>query len=602
MLAGAGLPAGRTGAGASDQRGGGAVRAREHGPLARGSKLLKYEIEAELGRGGHAWVYQALDPFLGRRVAIKVLHRAGGVSDELLRRGRLEAQLLVRLRHPNIVEVIDAGVSDHGQLYIVMELLRGRPLRAVLRHHGRLRVDEALPLFRQVAEGVELAHRERAVHRDLKPENIFVGPENRPKVLDFGIAKVAGAVGITTQKDLVHGTMLYMSPEQLQGVGATARSDVYALGTVMYEALLGRHPCILHGPMPSVAELARIQTFVQAPPIDQLDTTIPRHVARLVTRAIAKHPDDRFQSMTELADALAEAEKRFFFETGSQSLGPLRDLSAGPAPASSGAPASVRPSGAHTFEALAVSPARAADRDTDASGPPALASDENPLHSVQHTERLSRDALDPATPNPTRTRESLGDATPSTEPHVSPLAERTTLPLTSYGRPLKLGALAGIVLGGVVLVFTRDGTVPRAASLPPTLTVAPPAVARPNPLGTSTLVRAPMAITSTALASTAPDRPEPAPLATTLVSARPKDARLAPAAGTGVTKPLAPPLEEPRTRAKRKSVVAAKKETGSVSTAPPAKATKQSPQPKPNPTTENPLEKPFSFPSNEPLN
>jgi serine/threonine protein kinase len=577
------------------------VRTREHGPLGRGSKLLKYEIEAELGRGGHAWVYRALDPFLGRRVAIKVLHRAGGVSDELLRRGQLEAQLLVRLRHPNIVEVIDAGVSDQGQLYIVMELLRGRPLRAVLRHHGRLRVDEALPLFRQVAEGVELAHRERAVHRDLKPENIFVGPENRPKVLDFGIAKVAGAVGITTQKDLVHGTMLYMSPEQLQGVGATARSDVYALGTAIYEALLGRHPCILHGPMPSVAELARIQTFVQAPPIDQLDPTIPRHVARLVTRAIAKHPDDRFQSMTELADALAEAERRFFFETGSQSLGPLRDLSAGPASASSGAPASAGPSGAHTFEPLAVSPARAAERDTDASGPPALASDENPLHPVQHTERLSRDALDPAPPDPARVREALGDATPSTEPHVSPLPERTTVPLFGYGRPLKLGALAGIVLGGVVLVFTGGGSVPRTASLPPTPTLAPPAPARPNSLAASTLMQAPIALASTALASTVTDLPPPAPLATTIVSARPKDARPAPAADTRLAGPLAPPLEEARTRANAKPAVATKKETGPVSTAPPPKAKKQGPQPKPNPTTENPLEKPFSFPSNEPL-
>jgi serine/threonine-protein kinase len=547
---------------------------------------LKYEIEAELGRGGHAWVYQALDPFLGRRVAIKVLHRAGGVSDELLRRGQLEAQLLVRLRHPNIVEVIDAGVSDGGQLYIVMELLRGRPLRSVLRQHGRLRVDEALPLFRQVAEGVELAHRERAVHRDLKPENIFVCPENRPKVLDFGIAKVAGAVGITTQKDLVHGTMLYMSPEQLQGVGATPRSDVYALGTVMYEALLGRHPCILFGEMPSIAELARIQTFVQAPPIDQIDPMIPRHVARLVTRAIAKHPDDRFQSMTELADALAEGEKRFFFETGSHALGPLRDLSVGPSASDSARSAHAPGSGAHTFEPLAVSPARL-ESDTDTSGPPALTSEVAGAEALaQRTERMHRDDLGAGVPptGPAKLAETAtrgaasahNEPTPSTEPHVSPLPEPRREPRAGvhrYAKPVKLGAIAGVMLGGVVLaVGGGNPSQPAVVASSPAsaLIVQPPPPAPAHTMAASALVLPlPQPIGSALSAASATPAAEQRALPSAVASLSPK--------------PLNAP-EKPRVAPATKTPRAPKAEVKPIT------------KPEAKPESQNPFDKPFAFP------
>jgi serine/threonine protein kinase len=279
--------------------------ARE-GPLRLGDKFLKYVVRGLVGKGGHAWVYAGRDEFLERDVAIKILHRSGGVTSDMVRRGRAEAQLLHRLRHRNVVEVLDAGITDEGQLYIVMELLRGRTLREILRTRGRLSVAETLPLFIEMTNGVEAAHALNAIHRDLKPENVFVLHDNTPKILDFGIAKVIDSA-FTTEKDVIHGTMLYMAPEQLEGYRATPRSDIYTFGLMLFETLLGRHPCLLGGGSPTVRELALIQTARTPPSLDELDATIPRHLARVVARAITKRPEQRFSSMSELGAALRDS-------------------------------------------------------------------------------------------------------------------------------------------------------------------------------------------------------------------------------------------------------------------------------------------------------
>jgi serine/threonine-protein kinase len=284
-----------------------AMADRTHGPLRLGERFLKYGIERLLGRGGHAWVYEGHDPFLERKVAVKVLHRPGGVTEDMLRRGRAEAKLLHRLKHPNIVDVFDAGMTESGVLYIVMELLAGTTLREVLRRRVRLPVREALRIFAAVADGVSAAHAAGAIHRDLKPENIVILDDGRAKVLDFGVAKLADSAGLTTEKDVIHGTMLYMSPEQLNGLRATARSDVYAVGLTLYESLAGRHPCLLKNQSPTIRELAVIQTSVRPPFVDELVSSIPRHVARLCDRAVTKVPAQRFASMSELRDALRES-------------------------------------------------------------------------------------------------------------------------------------------------------------------------------------------------------------------------------------------------------------------------------------------------------
>jgi serine/threonine-protein kinase len=276
----------------------------DQGPLGLGEKFLKYSIREIVGRGGHAWVYAGRDEFFDRDVAIKILHRPGGVTPDMLRRGRAEAQLLDRLKHKNVVEVIDAGITNEAQLYIVMELLRGKTLREHLNARDRLTIGETLRLFIQTAEGVEAAHQINAVHRDLKPENLFVLEDGTPKILDFGIAKIVDSAGWSTAKDVINGTILYMSPEQLQGLRATVRSDVYALGLMLYEVLWGKHPCLLSNPSPTVRELAFIQRVKQAPLLSELDPSIPRHVARAVARAMEKLPEKRVASMSELGNAL----------------------------------------------------------------------------------------------------------------------------------------------------------------------------------------------------------------------------------------------------------------------------------------------------------
>jgi serine/threonine protein kinase len=304
------------------------------GPLEIGALFLgKYEVLALIGRGGHACVYHAVNSFMGRHVAIKVLHRPGGIDRDALRRGQAEAQILNRLRHPNIVEVSDAGLTEDGLLYIVMELLEGRSLREVLNQHGSLDVHEVLALATEIAEGLHAAHVTGAIHRDLKPENVFVTRKDGIKILDFGIAKVADAAAWTTDKDVAHGTALYMSPEQLQLAKLTPRSDIYALGVVMYEALLGRHPVPMQidSPNPTVWEISRAVLTREPPMLDELDARIPRNVAALVNRAMAKQPEQRFDTMATVAQALRECRSawRAYAEVHGITV-TSRDLAAGP--------------------------------------------------------------------------------------------------------------------------------------------------------------------------------------------------------------------------------------------------------------------------------
>jgi serine/threonine protein kinase len=277
--------------------------------------LDKYEIRREIGHGGQASIYLGQHIFTAREVAIKVLHSPQGVTREMLARGKSEARALGKLDHPNIVVMHDAGITDDGLFYIVMELLRGQTLRAVLNAHGRLGVEELLRLAIQAGEAVQAAHDVEMIHRDLKPDNLFITKGNRLKVLDFGIAKMLNEIGFTTRKDMVIGSLLYMSPEQVLGQPITAQSDVCALGLIMYLALIGKHPSVLlferelsarnEPPRPAtLADIPHLQLSRMPPLLSQLDPGIPRYVAEVVQRAMARDPKDRFGSMRELVSAL----------------------------------------------------------------------------------------------------------------------------------------------------------------------------------------------------------------------------------------------------------------------------------------------------------
>ncbi|MFC1643164.1 protein kinase [Myxococcota bacterium] len=306
---------------------------RQAGLFRTGDRFLKYEIRSLLGRGGHAFVYHGVDTFLGRDVAIKMIPSQKDHGRELMRRGQAEARFLAEFRHPNVVTVFDAGADDHGLVYIVMERLNGQTLREALRTHRRLAIEEVLLLVAQIADAVQAAHEFGVIHRDLKPDNVFITRNNTAKVLDFGIAKFLSPARLTTQRDLVHGTVLYMSPEHLQGLGVTAKSDVYALGTLAYEALLGCHPCLTRAEPPVSDELVWMQAMRVPEPLDQIDPTIPRYVARVVQRAISKRPEQRFPSMRAMAEAARAAWRRYTGERRAQGF-PLavRDLSEGSHP------------------------------------------------------------------------------------------------------------------------------------------------------------------------------------------------------------------------------------------------------------------------------
>jgi serine/threonine-protein kinase len=326
-------------------------------PVELGSHFAGYRVLELIGQGGQACVFRVHDEFLKKDFALKVLFRAGGVTQEMLTRGQTEAQFLSSVRHPHIVEVVRAGI-ERGLLFIVMELLQGRPLHVVQHLAGRLEVEEVLALAAQVADALAFAHEHQALHRDLKPENVFVCRNNSAKVLDFGVAKLAGGGGWQTQQNLVVGTMLYMSPEQLLGQPLTPASDVYALGLIMYTALSGQHPCLLETDAPSHEELARLQILRVPPRLEQLAAHVPADVGELVAHALAKEPGERIASMAAFGRAIRAALDRRIGEAHRASTPLLvRDLSVcdfdGPA-VQAASVATALPTRTDTYHALPV--------------------------------------------------------------------------------------------------------------------------------------------------------------------------------------------------------------------------------------------------------
>ncbi|HEX4979046.1 MAG TPA: Stk1 family PASTA domain-containing Ser/Thr kinase, partial [Acidimicrobiales bacterium] len=259
----------------------------------------RYEILRHLARGGMAEVYLARDLMLDRPVALKVLFRELSVDRSFVERFRREAQAAANLSHPNVVPVYDWGEED-GTYYIVMEYVEGRTLSQMIRREGPLLPERAADIAADVAGALAFAHASGVVHRDVKPGNVLVSKDGAVKVTDFGIARAANADQDLTQTGSVMGTATYFSPEQAEGRRVDARSDLYSLGVVLYEMLVGRPPFQGDNPMAIAYKHVREEPI----PPRSANPDIPAQLETIVLQAMAKNPNDRYVTADEFRQDL----------------------------------------------------------------------------------------------------------------------------------------------------------------------------------------------------------------------------------------------------------------------------------------------------------
>jgi serine/threonine protein kinase/tetratricopeptide (TPR) repeat protein len=279
----------------------------------QGQTISHYRILEKLGEGGMGVVYLAEDTHLGRRVAIKFLNET---SDNHHYRARFlrEARSISALSHPHIATIYDYGETEDGQPFIVMELVTGQTLGDILYESG-LTLGRALEIIEQVAEALSEAHSRNIIHRDIKPSNVLINTRGQVKVLDFGLAKQINEeeaasedadpdadtmLATRTHSDVVVGTPLYLSPEQAKSARVDARSDLFALGALLYECITGR-PAFSGG---SVLEIAAQVIHVMPPPPSQINERVPKELDRLTMKALQKEPRDRYQTAAEMLDDL----------------------------------------------------------------------------------------------------------------------------------------------------------------------------------------------------------------------------------------------------------------------------------------------------------
>jgi eukaryotic-like serine/threonine-protein kinase len=261
----------------------------------------RYRILRKLGSGGMANVYLAEDEDLGRRVAIKILNERYAHDDSFNERFRREAKSAAALSHPNIVSIYDRGEAD-GTPYIAMEVIEGRSLKELILTRGPLPIGQAIDYAKQILGALRFAHRHGIIHRDIKPHNILLGSENRLRVTDFGIAR-AGASQMTEVGSIM-GTAQYLSPEQARGAPVAAASDVYSLGIVLYEMLTGQVPFTGD----TAVEIAMKHLNEAPKPPSALRPEVTRELDQVILRALAKTPEDRYQTADELQEDLDRVE------------------------------------------------------------------------------------------------------------------------------------------------------------------------------------------------------------------------------------------------------------------------------------------------------
>ncbi|MGH2694455.1 MAG: Stk1 family PASTA domain-containing Ser/Thr kinase, partial [Actinomycetota bacterium] len=260
----------------------------------------RYAVIERVGSGGMAEVYRARDELLGREVAVKVLSERFASDRSFVERFRREAQSAASLSHPNIVSLYDYG-ADNGTYFIVMEYIDGRPLSDVIEEEGPLLPERAAEIAADVAKALARAHDAGLVHRDVKPSNIMITTSGQTKVTDFGIARALTRGDQTvTQTGMVMGTAAYLSPEQAQGNPVDARSDIYSLGCVLSQMLTGSPPFTGDTPL----SIAYKHVRENPTPPSAVNSDVPRDLDAIVFKAMAKNPDNRYQSSSELAGDL----------------------------------------------------------------------------------------------------------------------------------------------------------------------------------------------------------------------------------------------------------------------------------------------------------
>ena len=271
----------------------------------------KYRIDARLNEGGMGTVYRGTHVLMDKTVAIKVLRPSLAADEKIVARFSREARAASRISHPNALSVTDFGEDDSGHVFLVMEFLSGKTLKQLIRDDGPLPLQRVVDITRQVADALNAAHSQGVVHRDLKSDNIMLLDTvtgDYAKVLDFGIAKINepdGAIDTNlTAPNLVIGTPQYMSPEQCaQDAEIDSRSDIYSLGVILYEMLVGHVP--FTGESPTMVMMKHLQDPV--PSVLDERNDLPPAVARVVARAMAKVRDNRYQNVTELVEDLVIA-------------------------------------------------------------------------------------------------------------------------------------------------------------------------------------------------------------------------------------------------------------------------------------------------------
>lgn len=300
----------------------------------RAPVLAKYDVLEELGHGGMATVYRAHDKRLGRDVAIKVLHPHLRENTEIAHRFTVEAQAVAKLRHPNIVEVFDVSSDEDAEQYLVVELVRGPTLRKILQERGAMPPEIAASIVLELLAGIVNAHAQGVVHRDVKPENVLVehrrltrqvsgsgfppaasvppvsraapsGDRIAVKLTDFGIAKLLDAQGVTSTGQVL-GSPAHMAPEQIEGGDVDGRADVFGLGVLLYECMVGHLPFLGNNP----AQVLRRVLDGLYTPAEQERPVIGKTWSRLVDHALARLPDERFPDAASMRDAIASELER----------------------------------------------------------------------------------------------------------------------------------------------------------------------------------------------------------------------------------------------------------------------------------------------------